>query len=119
MHVHYWPHFAQMTEIVICQIISFPGSLADIDDPIDMMQQYRHKKSAGRFWKIVSLLMKENEPWRKVYCYLGQLSSLLAVNIVVMLRDITFVVLSKEKKTKTKTQHCENSGDKEKLAEVY
>ena len=97
MHDHYWPHFAQMTEIVICQIISFPGSLADIDDHIAMMQQYRHKMSAGRFWKIVSLLMKENEPWRKVYCYPGQLSSLLALNTVVTLRDITVVVLSKEK----------------------
>ena len=34
-----------------------------------------------------------------------------------MLTDITVVVLSKEKKKQT--QHCENSGDKEKLAEVY
>ena len=40
------------------------------------------------------------------------------MNIVVTLRDITVVVLSKEKKKK-KTQHCENSGDKEKLAEIY
>ena len=46
------------TEIATSQIISFPGSLAAVEGHIAMMWHYRHKKSAGRFRKIVSLLMR-------------------------------------------------------------